>query len=70
MKLTPPLEREIDSAMRSIPFAPPDEIAKPASTAFSTNFWANFWAPLSEVSSLGPTTATALMRFIRDSSPT
>ncbi len=38
MKLTPPLEREIVSAMRSIPFAPPDEIAKPASTAFSTNF--------------------------------
>ena len=42
MKLTPPLEREIVSAMRSIPFAPPDEIAKPACTAFSTNFSANF----------------------------
>lgn len=38
MKFTPPLEREIVSAMRSIPFAPPDEIAKPACTAFSTNF--------------------------------
>ena len=42
MKFTPPLEREIVSAMRSIPFASPDEIAKLACTAFSTNFSANF----------------------------
>ncbi len=42
MKLTPPLEREIVFAMRSIPFAPPDEIAKTACTAFSTKFSANF----------------------------
>ena len=39
MKLTPPLEREIVSVMRSIPFSPPDEIAKPACTAFSTRHW-------------------------------
>ena len=70
MMLIPPQQREVDSAIWSIPFAPPDEIANPDWTAFSTKSYVNFWAPLSEVRSLEPMTATALKLFTSESSPT